>query len=129
MSSGGDKDASVNGDAQERDPFELGNHLAERGEMERAEEAYRRADDDGHGTAAAYAGLFAEARGEFDEARDAYRRADERGDGFGALRLGLLAAARGDTAVAVAHLQDALHACAGAPALQARARADLAAIT
>lgn len=64
--------------------------------MDQAEEAYRRADEDGHGTAAAYAGVFAEGRGDFDEARDAYRRADERGDGFGALRLGLLSAARGD---------------------------------
>jgi tetratricopeptide (TPR) repeat protein len=95
MSSGDDRDASVNGDG-DADPFELGNRHAERGEMARAEEAYRRADEDGNGTAAAYAGLFAEARGDFDEARDAYRRADERGDGFGALRLGLLSAAHGD---------------------------------
>ena len=96
MSSGDDRDASVNGGSKDADPFELGNRLAERGEMDQAEEAYRRADEDGHGTAAAYAGVFAEARGDFDEARDAYRRADERGDGFGALRLGLLSAARGD---------------------------------
>src|SRR4029078_12440474 len=81
---------------EDRDAFELGNRHAERGEMEQAEEAYRRADEDGHGTAAAYAGVFAEARGDFGEARDAYRRADERGDGFGALRLGLLSAAAGD---------------------------------
>jgi virulence factor Mce-like protein len=96
MSSGDDRDASVNGGSKDADPFELGNRHAERGEMDQAEEAYRRADEDGHGTAAAYAGVFAEARGDFDEARDAYRRADERGDGFGALRLGLLSAARGD---------------------------------
>src|SRR5689334_19455656 len=81
---------------EDRDAFELGNRHAERGEMEDAEAAYRRADEEGHGTAAAYAGLFAEARGDFDEARDAYRRADERDDGFGALRLGLLSAASGD---------------------------------
>ncbi|MGZ4183280.1 MAG: hypothetical protein ACXVUL_21680 [Solirubrobacteraceae bacterium] len=101
MSSGGDRDASVhegsaNAPGNDGSAFELGNHHAERGEMDRAEEAFRRADEEGHGTAAAYAGLFAEARGEFGEARDAYSRADERGDGFGALRLGLLSAARGD---------------------------------
>ena len=96
MSIGDDRDASVNGGSKDADPFQLGNRLAERGEMDQAEEAYRRADEDGHGTAAAYAGVFAEARGDFEEARDAYRRADERGDGFGALRLGLLSAARGD---------------------------------
>ena len=79
MSSGDDRDASVNGGSKDADPFELGNRHAERGEMDQAEEAYRRADEDGHGTAAAYAGVFAEARGDFDEARDAYRRADERG--------------------------------------------------
>jgi hypothetical protein len=40
--------------------------------------------------------------------------------------LGLLAASRGDTTAAVAHFEAALRACAGAPALEARARADLA---
>ena len=94
MSSGDDRDASGNGGGGDADPFALGNRHAERGEMQEAEAAYRRADEDGHGTAAAYAGVFAEARGDFDEARDAYRRADERGDGFGALRLGLLSAAQ-----------------------------------
>ena len=95
MSSGDDRDASGNGGGGDADPFALGNRHAERGEMQEAEAAYRRADEEGHGTAAAYAGVFAEARGDFDEARDAYRRADERGDGFGALRLGLLSAAAG----------------------------------
>jgi DNA-binding SARP family transcriptional activator len=47
-------------------------------------------------------------------------------DGPVARPLGLLAAARGDTATAVAHLEAALRACAGAPALRARAEADLA---
>ena len=96
MSSGDDRDASGNGGGGDADPFALGNRHAERGEMQEAEAAYRRADEEGHGTAAAYAGVFAEARGDFDEARDAYQRADERGDGFGALRLGLLSAAQGD---------------------------------
>ena len=40
--------------------------------------------------------------------------------------LGLLAASRGDVPTAVAHLEAALRACAGAPALLARAKADLA---
>ncbi len=70
--------------------FEQGNKLAKDGDLRRAEEAYARADEEGHGAAAAYAGLFAESRGELDEAEAAYRRADERGDGFGAFRLGLL---------------------------------------
>src|SRR5689334_4147349 len=101
MSSGGDRDASVhegshNAPGDDGSAFELGNRHAERGELDQAEEAYRRADEDGHGTAPASAGVLAAARGDFDEARDAYRRADERGDGFGALRLGLLSAARGD---------------------------------
>src|SRR6201995_4008117 len=96
MSSGDDRDASGNGGGGDAVPFELGKRHAGRGEKDKAGGAYRRADEDGHGTAAAYAGLFAEARGEFDEARDAYRRADEGGDGVGGLRLGLLSAARGD---------------------------------
>jgi hypothetical protein len=47
-------------------------------------------------------------------------------DGPVSRSLGLLAAARGDTAAAVAHLEDAVRATAGAPALEARARAELA---
>ena len=58
--------------------------------MEGAEAAYRRADEAGHGTGAAYTGIFAETRGDLKGAEEAYRRADERGDGYGAFRLGLL---------------------------------------
>ncbi len=76
--------------------FEQGNRLARRGDLEGAEAAYRRADEDGHPTAAAYAGLFSEAHGDLRGAHDAYTRADERGDGFGALRLGLLLSHAGD---------------------------------
>jgi tetratricopeptide (TPR) repeat protein len=76
--------------------FEQGNELARHGDLARAEEAYRRADEQGHGTAAAYAGVFHEARGETREAVEAYRRSDERGDGFGAFRLGLLLSHAGD---------------------------------
>jgi DNA-binding SARP family transcriptional activator len=49
-------------------------------------------------------------------------------DGPVSRSLGLLAAARGDARAAVAHLEAALRASAGAPALEARARADLAAL-
>jgi hypothetical protein len=48
------------------------------------------------------------------------------GDGPVARVLGLLAAACGDTERAVAHLEDALRACALAPAFAVRAHADLA---
>jgi DNA-binding SARP family transcriptional activator len=52
-------------------------------------------------------------------------------DGPVARLLGLLAAARGDSALAAAHLEDALQASriAGAAALEARARAELAELT
>jgi virulence factor Mce-like protein len=76
--------------------FEEGNRLARSGDLEAAEAAYRKADEQGHGTAAAYAGLFSEARGDLSEAEEAYSRADERGDGFGAMRLGLLLSQAGD---------------------------------
>jgi ABC-type transporter Mla subunit MlaD len=66
------------------------------GDMEGAETAYRRGDEAGDGTAAAYAALFAEARGDHEDAERAYRRADERGDGYGAFRLGLLLSRAGD---------------------------------
>ena len=73
-----------------RSAFERGNELARDGELEQADAAYREADEAGHPTAAAYAGVFAESRGEMKQAREAYQRADERGDGLGSLRLGLL---------------------------------------
>src|SRR5436305_1173276 len=76
------------GDAQAA--VEDGDRLAKQGDLEGAEDAYRRADEAGHGTAAAYAGVFDEAHGSTEDAEQAYRRADERGDGFGAMRLGLL---------------------------------------
>jgi tetratricopeptide (TPR) repeat protein len=82
------------GDAQAA--FEEGERLAGNGDLEGAEAAYRRADEAGHPTAAAYAAVFDEARGATDEAAEAYRRADERGDGFGAFRLGLLLSRAGD---------------------------------
>jgi ABC-type transporter Mla subunit MlaD len=82
--------------AEQGSPLEDGNRLARQGDMESAEAAYRQADEQGDGTAAAYAGLFSEVRGYRDEAEAAYRRADERGDGYGAFRLGLLLSQAGD---------------------------------
>src|SRR5437764_12063813 len=81
---------------QTRQALEEGNRLARTGDLAGAEEAYVRADEAGDGTAAAYAGLFAESRGHLQDAEAAYRRADERGDGFGAFRLGLLLSRAGD---------------------------------
>src|SRR5579884_2475922 len=79
-----------------RAAFERGNRLAEQGQLEEAERAYREADEAGNPTAAAYVGLFAQSRGAIADAQDAYRRADERGDGLGPLRLGLLQARAGN---------------------------------
>ena len=92
---GPDEQGREGGD-EARSAFEEGNRLARAGDLEAAEAAYRRADDAGHATAAAYAGLFSEARGELGEAQDAYARSDQRGDGFGAFRLGLLLSHIGD---------------------------------
>ncbi len=86
--------SSSQGDAQAA--FEEGDRLARQGDLNGAEEAYRRADEGGHPTAAAYAGVFVEARGDLPAAEEAYRRADERGDGFGAFRLGLMLSNAGD---------------------------------
>jgi virulence factor Mce-like protein len=83
------------GDGQ-RSAYEEGNRLAQAGDLDAAYDAYQRADDEGHGTAAAYAGTLAQTRGDLSAAEAAYRRADERGDGFGAYRLGLLLSQGGD---------------------------------
>jgi|GEM_PF-395588 len=91
-----------------RAAFDRGNRLAQEGQLEEAERAYRQADEAGNPTAAAYVGLFAQSRGAIADAQDAYRRADERGDGLGALRLGLLQAQAGnwDEAEALFHRAD-----------------------
>ncbi len=83
-----------------REAFELGDRLARDGELEQAEEAYRRADDAGHPRAPARVGVFLELRGDLVKARAAYERADQRGDRTGAFRLGMLlaSAARWDEA-------------------------------
>src|SRR5579862_399358 len=77
-------------------PLDEGNRLVARGDMDAAEAAYRRADEQGEAVGAAYTGVFAEARGRLDDAEAAYQRADERGDGYGAFRLGLLRSRAGD---------------------------------
>ena len=49
------------------------------GDIDEAEDAYRRADERGDGFGALRLGLLLSARGDWDGARDAYGRADERG--------------------------------------------------
>jgi virulence factor Mce-like protein len=73
--------------------FTRGLRLVSAGDLPGAEAAFAAADRDGHPTAAAAVGLFAESRGERRQAVDANGRAEERGDYFGAVRLGLLLAA------------------------------------
>jgi virulence factor Mce-like protein len=87
---------AVGSEDDARSALEEGNRLAREGKLEAAEAAYRKADELGDGTAAAYAGLFAEARGDLAGARASYERADERGDGFGAFQLGMLLSRAGD---------------------------------
>ncbi|MFL5822646.1 MAG: MlaD family protein, partial [Solirubrobacteraceae bacterium] len=87
MNAPGDDHTSSEGDER---AFEEGNRLARQGQLEQAEEAYRKAAEAGNPTAAAYAGVFAEGRNDMEEAEELYRQADEGGDGFGAFRLGLL---------------------------------------
>jgi len=91
-----DQETGPDADRDESSAFEEGNRLAREGDMRGAEAAYGRADEAGHGTAAAYTGVFAEARGDARGAEEAFRRADERGDGYGAFRLGLLHSRAGD---------------------------------
>ena len=89
-------DPTVPGDGRGKAAFEEGNERAGRGALQEAEEAYRQAADEGHPTAAAYAGVFAESRGDLDQARTLYGQADEGGDGFGSFRLGMLLSRSGD---------------------------------
>ena len=76
--------------------FELGAVLAEEGDAARAEAAFRRADAEGHGSAASNLGVLLEQRGDPAGAEAAYRRADQRGDATGAFNLGAMLADRGD---------------------------------
>ena len=68
----------------------LGRNLERDGDLEGAEDAYRRADARGDAAAARRFGLLLEQRGDLDDAERAYRRAHERGDGVGTALLGEL---------------------------------------
>jgi TPR repeat protein len=76
--------------------FELGGALAEKGDMTGAEAAFRRADAEGHPSAASNLGVLLEQRGDFVGAEAAYRRADNGGDAIGAFNLGAMLADRDD---------------------------------
>ena len=84
--------SGARGDA--REAYELGDRRATEGDLSGAEEAYARADEAGHPTAATNLGMLRERRGDRKGAEEAYRRADERGDGLGAFQLGMLLAGR-----------------------------------
>src|ERR1035438_4921770 len=70
--------------------------LAERGDLEGAEAAWRRADERGDSGGACNLGVLLHERGDLEGAEAAYRRADERGHPGGASKLGLLLKERGD---------------------------------
>jgi virulence factor Mce-like protein len=76
------------------DAYGRAERLAQDGDLDHAEEAYREADAAGHAGAATKLGMLLESRGATDEALKAYERADERGDGLGAFQLGQMLAAR-----------------------------------
>ncbi|HWE13542.1 MAG TPA: hypothetical protein VG365_08530, partial [Solirubrobacteraceae bacterium] len=91
MSGSSDDGGLVAGhDAGADSAYERGDRHAADGDLARAEEAYREADEAGDAQAATKLGLILESRGRRDEAFEAYARADERGDGRGAFRLGML---------------------------------------
>jgi tetratricopeptide (TPR) repeat protein len=75
---------------------DLGVLLEQRGDLEAAEEAYRRGDDRGDATAAFNLGGLLMERGDIEGAEEAFRRADERGHSGGASNLGVLLEKRGD---------------------------------
>jgi hypothetical protein len=70
--------------------------LDKAGATDRAEAAYRRADERGHRAAEGRLGMLLERRGERTEARAAYERPDRRGDAISALNLGILLEDLGD---------------------------------
>ena len=70
--------------------------LAQTGDLERAEDAFRRADERGHAAAANSLGILLKERGDLEGAEDAFRRADERGDAAATNNLGVILKERGD---------------------------------
>jgi peptidoglycan hydrolase-like protein with peptidoglycan-binding domain/TPR repeat protein len=92
--------------------FDLGLLLEAQGDLIDARAAYARADERGHGTAAARLGRLLEEEGALSEAEAAYRRADQRGDPDGAFNLGVLLEERdvlGDAAAAYRRAADRGH--------------------
>lgn len=76
--------------------FRLGLLLAKRGDRIGAEDAFRRADGDGHSGAARELGTLRVLASDREGAKDAYRRADKRGHPAAAYDLGRLLAEEGD---------------------------------
>ncbi len=86
----------------------LGHLFMEAGDLEGAEDAYRRADDQGSGPGACNLGFLLEQRHELREAEAAYERADERGNREGSINLARMLRQRGDLAGERAALKRAL---------------------
>jgi tetratricopeptide (TPR) repeat protein len=82
--------------------FNLGLLLQERGDLDEAVAAFRRADEHGNVGATTRLGLQLGDRGDLAGAEAAFRRADERGDALAAHNLGVLLKKRGDLAGAEA---------------------------
>lgn len=85
----------------------LGHLLMKAGDLEGAEDAYRRADDQGSGPGACNLGLLLEQRNELGEAEAAYERADQRGSREGSINLARMLRQREDLAGARAALKRA----------------------
>lgn len=82
--------------------FRLGVLAEERNDPVGAEDAYRRADTEGHAAAASNLGVLLEQRGDRKGAEAAYRRADQRGDANGSFNLAMLLEERSDMTAAEA---------------------------
>jgi hypothetical protein len=84
------------------DAFDIAVQFEQRGDLPSAEQAYRVADELGHGAAALNLGVLLEEKDDVEGAEEAFRRADERGDATGAFHLAWLLQERGDVAGAEA---------------------------
>jgi peptidoglycan hydrolase-like protein with peptidoglycan-binding domain len=82
--------------------FRLGVLAEEQNDPVGAEDAYRRADAEGHAAAASNLGVLLERRGDRKGAEAAYRRADQRSDANGSFNLAMLLEERSDTTAAEA---------------------------
>lgn len=79
-----------------REAFFLGVHRQKRGDLDKAEQAYKIADDHGFLDATNTLGTLAYARGDLASAEAAFRKADSQGDGYGSFNLGVLLHEKGD---------------------------------